>query len=106
MAHARPRPTDIFDTLSIGFGPAAVALAIALAELNASHPRPNQQPVYSSLGGLQHALGFDAHQAARGQHGGARTTEPRKVKAAFVERYAGFRWHPGMMLEGSKMQIS
>lgn len=105
MAHTRPSPGDIFDTLSIGFGPASVALAIALAELNAHHPRPQSQPVYSSLGGLQHALGFDAQQVAGEQRKNS-GVEGRKVKAAFVERYNGFRWHPGMMLEGSKMQIS
>ncbi|BGP35682.1 hypothetical protein JCM10296v2_007534 [Rhodotorula toruloides] len=105
MAHARPTPDDIFDTLSIGFGPASVALAIALAELNADHRRPQHQPVYSSLGGLQHALGFDAQKVA-GEQRERQGAQGRKVKAAFVERYNGFRWHPGMMLEGSKMQIS
>ncbi|GEM11242.1 L-ornithine N5-oxygenase [Rhodotorula toruloides] len=101
----RPTPDSIFDTLSIGFGPASVALAIALAELNSHPPRPSAQPLYSSLGGLQHALGFDAEEVAREQRK-RRGEDKTNVKAAFVERHNGFRWHPGMMLEGSKMQIS
>ncbi|KWU42464.1 hypothetical protein RHOSPDRAFT_21154 [Rhodotorula sp. JG-1b] len=64
---------EIYDTLSVGFGPASVALAIALVEHNAGLPSPHDGPA---------------------------------VKACFIERYDGFKWHPGMMLPGSKMQIS
>lgn len=112
-----PSSDTVYDTLSIGFGPASVALAIALAEHNAEAPSPSSSTrpaVYSALGGLQDALGYDAHADAeqrfagsvhRDEKGNSAGTR-RPVKACFIERYNGFKWHPGMMLPGSKMQIS
>lgn len=110
---------EIYDTLSVGFGPASVALAIALVEHNAGLPSPHDGPaVYSALGGLQDALGYDAQAAAaatasesRSSNSAASPSSPastpsKQVKACFIERYDGFKWHPGMMLPGSKMQIS
>lgn len=109
---------QIYDTLSVGFGPASVALAIALVEHNAGLPSPHDGPaVYSALGGLQDALGYDAQAAAAATSSEGRSsnsasssspasTPPKQVKACFIERYDGFKWHPGMMLPGSKMQIS
>ncbi|GAA5961024.1 hypothetical protein JCM8115_002662 [Rhodotorula mucilaginosa] len=107
---------QIYDTLSVGFGPASVALAIALVEHNAGLPSPHDGPaVYSALGGLQDALGYDAQAAAaattasdgRPASPSSPASQPSKqVKACFIERYDGFKWHPGMMLPGSKMQIS
>ncbi|GAA5884756.1 hypothetical protein JCM3774_005806 [Rhodotorula dairenensis] len=112
----------VYDTLSIGFGPASVALAIALVEHNAGLPSPADGPaVYSALGGLQDALGYDSNAAAASaapasgaSSSGSETAPssssssppPKQLKACFIERYDGFKWHPGMMLPGSKMQIS
>lgn len=95
-----PELNDCYDVLACGFGPASLALAIALVE-----PSPSPTPTYSSLGGLQEALGRvslagdeqDAAQAPR--------AEQRPLKACFIEKHEQFKWHPGMMLEGSNMQI-
>ncbi|BGP43766.1 hypothetical protein JCM10450v2_007964 [Rhodotorula kratochvilovae] len=106
MAPSHPRPDEVHDLVAIGFGPAALALAIALVEHNADAPRPNP-PTYSSLGGLQDALGFSVDEAVRARNDGAREAAPRRtLRCAFVERFPHFQWHPGMMLEGSSMQIS
>ncbi|GAA6042901.1 hypothetical protein JCM8097_002760 [Rhodosporidiobolus ruineniae] len=100
-----PSSDQVYDLLAVGFGPASLAIAIALAEHNASAPSPFPQPQYSSLGGLQDALGF----TPRRQDGGASEAAARRrreVKACFLEKHERFRWHPGMMIEGSSMQIS
>ncbi|GAA5982521.1 hypothetical protein JCM10908_006681 [Rhodotorula pacifica] len=111
---AMNKDDQVYDTLSIGFGPASVALAIALVEHNAGHPSPADGPaVYSALGGLQDALGYDAQAAAAASSAPSTSSSAspasqskKNVKACFIERYDGFKWHPGMMLPGSKMQIS
>ncbi|GAA6052828.1 hypothetical protein JCM3770_006272 [Rhodotorula araucariae] len=106
MAPSRPSPDEVHDLVAIGFGPAALALAIALVEHNADAPRP-KPPTYSSLGGLQDALGFDIDEAVRARDDGARQAAPRRtLRCAFIERFPHFQWHPGMMLDGSSMQIS
>ncbi|GAA6009416.1 uncharacterized protein JCM10292_004285 [Rhodotorula paludigena] len=100
----RPSSGDIHDLVAVGFGPASLALAIALVEHNSNAPRP-EQPTYSSLGGLQEAIGFSVDEAVRDRSGRAGVAQ-RTLKCAFVERFPRFLWHPGMMLEGSTMQIS
>ncbi|CUA68502.1 L-ornithine N5-oxygenase [Rhizoctonia solani] len=65
---------EAYDLLGIGFGPANLAISVALLEL------------------------WDQHKAAG--------TEPKIKNACFVERHARFSWHPGMLLPGSRMQIS
>ncbi|KAJ1307785.1 hypothetical protein OPQ81_001871 [Rhizoctonia solani] len=65
---------EVYDLLGIGFGPANLAISVAL---------------------LEH---WDTHKAAG--------TEPKIKNACFVERHARFSWHPGMLLPGSRMQIS
>ncbi|GAA5927133.1 hypothetical protein JCM3775_002454 [Rhodotorula graminis] len=97
-------PDVVHDLVAIGFGPAALALAIALVEHNSDAPRP-RPPTFSSLGGLQDALGFSVDEAVRARQGGEAATQ-RPLRCAFVERFPRFQWHPGMMLEGSHMQIS
>lgn len=67
---------EVHDLLCVGFGPASLAIAIALHDaldptLNKSGFRPNWQP-----------------------------------KVCFVERQKQFAWHSGMLVPGSKMQIS
>jgi L-ornithine N5-monooxygenase len=64
------RQTTTQDVVGIGFGPANLALAIAIDEHN----------------------------------GGC--APGRALRAAFVERQAGFGWHRGMLLEGATMQVS
>ncbi|KAG0146324.1 hypothetical protein CROQUDRAFT_92779 [Cronartium quercuum f. sp. fusiforme G11] len=62
----------IYDILGIGFGPANLAISVALAEVNLS----------------------------RGVNGDELLT------CYFLEAQDEFRWHPGMMINGSRMQIS
>ncbi|CAE7095548.1 unnamed protein product [Rhizoctonia solani] len=65
---------EVYDLLGIGFGPANLAITVAL---------------------LEH---WDQHKASG--------TEPKIKNACFVERHPRFSWHPGMLLPGSRMQIS
>ncbi|KAH7341529.1 L-lysine 6-monooxygenase (NADPH-requiring)-domain-containing protein [Rhizoctonia solani] len=67
---------EVYDLLGIGFGPANLAISVAL---------------------LEH---WDQHKAS------AVGTEPKIKNACFIERHARFSWHPGMLLPGSRMQIS
>ncbi|KAB8232333.1 L-ornithine N(5)-monooxygenase [Aspergillus alliaceus] len=67
---------ELHDLLCVGFGPASLAIAIALHDaldpcLNKSAPNPNWKP-----------------------------------KVCFLERQKQFAWHSGMLVPGSKMQIS
>ncbi|MDM7487122.1 lysine N(6)-hydroxylase/L-ornithine N(5)-oxygenase family protein [Rhodococcus indonesiensis] len=62
-------PPELLDLVGIGFGPANLALAIAVEEHNAEAPH-----------------------------------DP--VRARFFDRQPAFAWHPGMLLEGSTMQIA
>src|SRR5271168_4678155 len=63
-----------FDLICVGFGPASLAIAIALHD----------------------ATSYDA------KVGGCSRTQ----KVCFLEKQRSFRWHAGMLLPGSKMQIS
>ncbi|GAA5830393.1 hypothetical protein JCM3766R1_002702 [Sporobolomyces carnicolor] len=108
-------PDEVYDLLGIGYGPSSVAIAIALSEHNASAASPDstcpiQAPLYGSLGGLQQALGHDRLHTSGGASDSPRmdrSNKPRRpIKAAFIEKHSSFKWHPGMMLEGSRMQIS
>jgi L-ornithine N5-oxygenase len=74
----RPEADSLLDLLCVGFGPASLAVAVALHDAIAS---PTAPP------GLQH-LRYQA------------------PKVAFLERQEQFRWHAGMLLPGAKMQIS
>lgn len=67
-------PSDLHDLLCIGFGPASLAIAIALNDSISSSQ-------------YQKAPGF-------------------QPKVTFLERQPQFQWHSGMLLPGSKMQIS
>ncbi|GAA5962679.1 hypothetical protein JCM3765_006164 [Sporobolomyces pararoseus] len=113
----QPSSSDeiIYDLLGIGYGPASVAIAIALSEYNSNAASPQssspiQAPQFSSLGGLQGALGHDraqSHPQSTQQGVKSESSRPRRpIRAAFIEKHPSFKWHPGMMLEGSRMQIS
>ncbi|KAF3491149.1 uncharacterized protein GIQ15_00666 [Arthroderma uncinatum] len=65
---------ELHDLLCVGFGPASLAIAIAL------HDR-----------------------LAESSHAPDTTTLP---KVCFLEKQSNFAWHSGMLLPGSKMQIS
>lgn len=68
------RTEQIYDVLGVGFGPANLAVSVAIAEHNASLSSSD-------------------------------STE-KKLSCCFVENHPKFDWHPGMMLQGSRMQIS
>ncbi|KAI9692081.1 MAG: hypothetical protein M1820_009549 [Bogoriella megaspora] len=78
-SHLRSTPLDeLHDLICIGFGPASLAIAIALHDaLDAA----------DSSGGLSQLRG-------------------RRPKVAFLERQPSFAWHSGMLLPGAKMQIT
>jgi L-ornithine N5-monooxygenase len=63
---------DILDLICIGFGPASLAIAVALEDMYGL-----------VLGKMQ-----------------------REPRVLFTERQSQFAWHTGMLLPGSKMQIS
>src|SRR4051812_25248807 len=65
---------EIFDLVCVGFGPASLAIAIAL------HDATSHRVEYSR--------------------------SSRKPKIRFLEKQRSFRWHAGMLVPGSKMQVS
>ncbi|OCL06125.1 L-ornithine 5-monooxygenase (L-ornithine N(5)-oxygenase) [Glonium stellatum] len=74
----RTAQEDLHDLVCIGFGPASLAIAVALHD---ALDVPGLSPDLSSL------------------HG-------RLPKVAFLERQRQFSWHAGMLLPGAKMQIT
>jgi L-ornithine N5-oxygenase len=66
---------DVYDLICVGFGPASLAIAIALHD--ALDPRLSGQPPAA-----------------------------KQPKVCFLEKQEAFQWHAGMLLPGSKMQIS
>ncbi|KAI9771670.1 MAG: hypothetical protein M1840_001886 [Geoglossum simile] len=75
----RTPPEELHDLVCVGFGPASLAIAIALNDTLASSDCPGAP---SQLGSNQ------------------------RPKILFLERQAQFAWHAGMLLPGAKMQIS
>ncbi|KAI9704350.1 MAG: hypothetical protein M1836_007212 [Candelina mexicana] len=69
---------DLHDLVCVGFGPASLAIAIAL------HDSLVSPEALCRLPGLREHL----------------------PKVAFIERQSQFAWHAGMLLPGAKMQIS
>jgi L-ornithine N5-oxygenase len=69
---------ELHDLVCVGFGPASLAIAVALHD------------------SLDSRLG----------HGESLPLGGRIPKVAFLEKQSGFAWHAGMLLEGAKMQIS
>ncbi|KAH8117288.1 L-lysine 6-monooxygenase (NADPH-requiring)-domain-containing protein [Phellopilus nigrolimitatus] len=68
---AAPSPQSVpFDVLGCGFGPANLAIAVALVDKSAAD---QGKPIQ---------------------------------RAIFVEKHPEFQWHPGMLLPGTRMQIS
>lgn len=72
-----PDHNDVQDLICVGFGPASLAIAIALHDALEAHDQ-------SSLSSL---------------HG-------RLPKVTFLEKQSQFSWHSGMLLEGARMQIT
>lgn len=69
---------NMYDLVCVGFGPASLAIAIALHDaLESRQPLP----------GLSHI-------------------QKKPPKVLFLERQQSFGWHTGMLLPGAKMQIS
>ena len=78
-SYLTPPPHDeLHDLICIGFGPASLAIAIALHD------------------GLE---GVDTSLDLSGLRG-------RAPKVAFLEKQDRFAWHPGMLIEGARMQIT
>lgn len=69
---------DIHDLVCVGFGPASLAIAVALND---------------ALDGSDPALSMP----------GAQSSPP---KVCFLEKQGDFAWHAGMLLPGAKMQIT
>ncbi|KAH8164614.1 hypothetical protein CIB48_g3649 [Xylaria polymorpha] len=76
VSHLKPTPSnELHDLICVGFGPASLAIAVAL---------------------------HDSVEAGR-LPGSNTSTSP---KVLFLEKQQQFAWHAGMLLPGSKMQIS
>ncbi|CRG90440.1 L-ornithine N5-oxygenase [Talaromyces islandicus] len=69
---------EVYDLICVGFGPASLAIAIALHDA------------------LDPCLSGPAAAAAAA----------KQPKVCFLEKQKKFQWHAGMLLPGSKMQIS
>jgi L-ornithine N5-oxygenase len=78
-SHLRYTPEDeLHDLVCVGFGPASLAIAVALHDaLDATDPSLDIPLLHS-----------------------------RRPKVAFLERQHKFAWHAGMLLPGAKMQIT
>lgn len=74
---SKVRHDELHDLICIGFGPASLAIAVALND----------------------ALGERFSQSSE-------TDDFSLPKVAFLEKQSHFAWHPGMLLPGAKMQIS
>ncbi|ODQ55920.1 hypothetical protein SAICODRAFT_153674 [Saitoella complicata NRRL Y-17804] len=92
----------IHDILCAGFGPAGLAIAVAL------HDHPATSHIFSS-----YTKGFPGHRGSLADSGYATSTPPSPSSETapassvlFLEKQAQFRWHPGMLIPGSRMQIS
>ncbi|KAF2281532.1 FAD/NAD(P)-binding domain-containing protein [Westerdykella ornata] len=78
-SHLRYTPeNELHDVICVGFGPASLAIAVAL---------------HDALDGTDPSLEIPELQE-------------RAPKAAFLERQHKFAWHSGMLLPGAKMQIT
>jgi len=78
-----------FDLIGIGFGPANLSLSVRLAEENlAISSRTCQSQTQVTENDDRNHL------------------KPGSLKTCFIESNDSFRWHPGMMIDGSRMQIS
>lgn len=113
-----------FDLLCIGYGPASLAISIALLEQ--LHPAAAPVPalvtpalghapaenakLFSSLGGLQETLASTSPAGSVVSdvlsHSEAREGAKSLRKVCFIEKNDEFKWHSSMLLPGSKMQIS
>jgi L-ornithine N5-oxygenase len=79
-SHLRTTPeSDLHDLICVGFGPASLAISIALHDA-----LDGTDPSLQNIPGLQ----------------------SRVPKVAFLEKQSQFAWHAGMLLPGAKMQIS
>jgi L-ornithine N5-oxygenase len=79
-SHLHPTPSDsLHDVLCIGFGPASLAIGVALHDALAG-----TDPSLLDIPGLQ----------------------GRSPRVTFLEKQTQFAWHAGMLLPGAKMQIS
>lgn len=78
-SHLQFTPEDeLHDLVCVGFGPASLAIAVAL---------------HDSLDGIDSALDIPSLQS-------------RQPRVTFLEKQHKFAWHAGMLLPGAKMQIS
>jgi L-ornithine N5-oxygenase len=79
QSHLRYTPEgELHDLVCVGFGPASLAIAVAL------HDAVDGSDPSLSLPGLQ----------------------SRPPKVAFLEKQSQFAWHAGMLLPGARMQIT
>lgn len=74
----RSQPEELHDLICVGFGPASLAIAVALHDM----------------------LSTSATEGA------LTTMQSKPPQVAFLERQSQFAWHAGMLLPGATMQIS
>lgn len=86
-----PTSEPIHDLICVGFGPASLAIAIALADT---------YPSSSSPSAAIHSVPFTTVSPS------SPSPSPLPPTTLFLERQPQFAWHAGMQLPGAKMQIS
>ena len=87
MVSSSCKSSPIYDLLGLGFGPANIAVAGAITE---SWSEVRSGLLFISTGSID-----DGHR---------QPNFPIK-NVLFIEKHHVFRWHPGMLLPGAKMQI-
>ena len=75
---------EIHDILCVGFGPASLAIAVALHDAVEEEEKQSNLTPLASVRGKKYS----------------------NLKVAFIEKQSHFAWHAGMLLPGTKMQIS
>src|SRR5437016_2865927 len=77
----RTPPEELHDLICVGFGPASLAIAVALHDV--------------ITGSRSQTKGIPGH-----------LSRDWKPSVLFLERQSQFSWHAGMLLPGARMQIS
>lgn len=94
-----------FDLVCVGFGPASLAVAVALHDSLASNS--NNTFSHSTSAATTTTAAAGSNSSDDGLYPPPpRSPQQQPPKVLFIEKQASFAWHAGMLLPGAKMQIS